>query len=533
MPAAEPAVAAAPASRRRPWWIWATPFALMTGILCGVMANVLGSPMYERADQGANSILIEQARRFSLLTGNYSRTHINHPGPAFLYVQAAGEQVFWAATRIVPTALNGQLIAVYLLNAAFAACVVAIAYGWTQRLSGAVAALAVVFAFACIHPPAFGSDWMPYVYVPAYFAFVVAVASVAAGRLQDAWIMTVAGWFLIEGHVCFLLFVPVLFLAAVIGLALPRRRRLGAALRALLTRHRRAWIPAVAISAVFVLPMVVNVIMHGTGEWAKYVSLSGSHAGGLTPTVAQVRDYLMWYWRPQHPAFLPASYTWVIMLIAYAVAITVTATLTRGPVRRFLASLLIVNTLSSVLVLVFAAKGVDHVGPGTYYVCYFYWSAPAIMLLVVAVAIAGALPSLVSIPAGAVLTAAACVAFALAPATNTLTTGRTDIDASLPHAVSVLAAQAQGKPVVIRLDHDGWIALTGLLVQAERTNVEACVANPAWAFMVSSEDICTPRQLADGKVFWIIPDVSMTPGMQPIAKLRLMDITAGPGPLPR
>ena len=41
---------------------------------------------------------------------------------------------FWAATRWVPTAVDGQLIAVYLLNGAFAAFVVVIAYGWARRL---------------------------------------------------------------------------------------------------------------------------------------------------------------------------------------------------------------------------------------------------------------------------------------------------------------------------------------------------------------------------------------------------------------
>jgi hypothetical protein len=45
--------------------------------------------VYEDFDAGANSILIQQAMRFTLLIGNYSREGFNHPGPAYMYVQAA------------------------------------------------------------------------------------------------------------------------------------------------------------------------------------------------------------------------------------------------------------------------------------------------------------------------------------------------------------------------------------------------------------------------------------------------------------
>jgi hypothetical protein len=485
---------------RRPLWVWALPFALMTGVLCARNAPVLATPFYERGDEAANSILIEQARRFTLLVGIYSRTHLNHPGPAFLYPRASGEQLFWAATRWVPTAVDGQLVAVYALNGVFAAFVVAIAYGWTRRVRGAVACLAVVFIFAYLHPPAFSSDWLSYSYVPVYFAFVIAVASVAAGRLQDVWIMVVTGWFLLEGHVAFLLFVPVLGLIAVAGLAWPRRRRLGEALRSLAAGHRGTWVPALAISAVFALPVVVNLIEHWPGDWPRYFALSGDHAGGSSPTPRQVADYALWYWRPLRHTLLPVPYSWLIPLVAYLAAALATATLTRGPLRRFLTALLVVNTVSSVLLLAFADRGIDHVGPGTYYVCYFYWSAPAIMLLVVGLAVAEALPSAASIPAAGTVSVAACVAFALAPATSTLFHS-TASDPALPHAVSVLAARSAGKPVVIRIKNGAWGEVAGFLVQAERSNVRACVADPSWTFMMTRQFICTPGELAQSAAY--------------------------------
>ena len=40
--------------------------------------------------------------------------------------------------------------------------------------------------------------------------------------------------------------------------------------------------------------------------------------------------------------------------------------------------------------------------------------------------------------------------------------------------------------------------LLGVLVQAQRTGVRACVADKAWHFMMTSQFTCTRNQLADG-----------------------------------
>src|ERR1700693_4966754 len=82
-----------PACRRppAPAMAWGVPFALVLTVLLVRNAFLFAAPEYEDADMGANSILIEQARRFTLLVGNYSRERFNHPGPAFLYAQSWGE----------------------------------------------------------------------------------------------------------------------------------------------------------------------------------------------------------------------------------------------------------------------------------------------------------------------------------------------------------------------------------------------------------------------------------------------------------
>jgi len=74
------------AAGRRPWWIWAAPFALVLAVLVVRSRFLFTDRFYEDVDAGANSILIQQAMHFTLLIGNYSREGFNHPGPAYMYV---------------------------------------------------------------------------------------------------------------------------------------------------------------------------------------------------------------------------------------------------------------------------------------------------------------------------------------------------------------------------------------------------------------------------------------------------------------
>ncbi|MDX6201954.1 MAG: hypothetical protein QOJ83_1454, partial [Frankiales bacterium] len=89
-------------------------------------AERLRHPIREAADFAANSMLIDRAEHLEQLTGNYSRVHFHHPGPAFLYVGALGQAVFHQLLHVVPADFNGQLIAYFALNAWLAGLVVTV-----------------------------------------------------------------------------------------------------------------------------------------------------------------------------------------------------------------------------------------------------------------------------------------------------------------------------------------------------------------------------------------------------------------------
>jgi hypothetical protein len=512
----------------RPWWVWTVPFAAVLAVLLVRNAFLFSTPEYEDADMGANSILIEQARRFTLLVGHYSREKFNHPGPAFLYVQSWGESLFWAALRVVPTAWNGQLIAVFALNAVFAALVVGTGYGVTRSVRTAAACCAALLAFAALKPAVFSSDWMPYILIMPYVAFLVATASVAAGNLRDAWIAALAGWFLLNGNVAFLFFVPVAAGACVIALAWPRRRSLLTSLRSFFAGQRRVWVPVLVISALFVFPIVLNTVLHWPGEFGKYLAYSPKKGdNGLHP----VLHYALWFWWPGS-----AHVGWLVPVGAYLVAGLLTWRLAPGPARRFCVSVLAFNTLSSVAFLVYAVVAIDELDPTGYYIGYFYWSAPAIMLLVAAFALAERLPSITGLVVAATAAVVACAAFAVAPQTRTSTNHTDPARAgslpetvpSLPAAVAAMAARADGRPIVLSLQHNAWPSMAGLLVQAERTGVTACVADPYWKFMVTGQFICTPAELANGVKFSLDVPGHVPHGVPVVFKLPHAIVTPAP-----
>jgi len=525
------------------------------GVLLARNAFLFSTPEYERADMGANSLLIEQARQFTLLVGNYSRKGFNHPGPAFLYVQSWGETLFWALLRVVPTAWNGQLIAVYALNALFAACVVAVSYGWTRSARGALAAAAAAACLGAVYPSVFSSDWMPYVYVLPFLAFTVALASVAAGHREDAWIAALTGWFLIHGHAAFLFIVPAMVLvpAALRGLAAVRARwpRPGAGRPAAPRPRRpargagrlRTWLPATVISVLFALPLVLQLTLLGDKNFLRYIAYGSSKSAG-GHTAAQVTGFVLWFWWPRANA-------WAGPVLLTLAAVLLTWRLPPGPVRAFCRSLLLVDALAMALVTVYAVVGVDQIGD--HYIGYFSWAAPAVLLLVILIALTELLaaaargtragtsrarPGRYRLPraglAVAVLAAlAACTAFAAAPATRTSTADVDPLDPkagyptdpALPAAVARMGALAAGRMIVLTFPHNGWTDVTGILVQGERTGVHACVADVHWAFLMSAQSICTRAERRNGYRMSVYPDDQIPVGVHPVARLQRAIVT--------
>lgn len=165
-------------------------------------------PIREDGDYAANSILVAQASHFQLLIGNCSRIGFHHPGPAFLYVLAAGEGLFYDGLHLAAAPYNGQLLGALVLDAVLVGLVVRIVHRHTGSLLAAGTTLGVVLAYAGEHR-LFNSVWMPVLYVTPFLLLIVAAASVASGLIADLPNLVLAGGLLVHGHVSFLMFVGV------------------------------------------------------------------------------------------------------------------------------------------------------------------------------------------------------------------------------------------------------------------------------------------------------------------------------------
>lgn len=488
--------------------------AALFAVCCGGLLVLLlvrnhglfGHPVYEAGDPAANSILTMQAKHFALLTGHYSRVGFHHPGPAFFYVQAAGEWLLHDVTGVVPAAYNGQAIAIMALNATLIALALTILYSWVRSTPAVLTAAGITLIFLAEHPQLVCSTWMPHACFAPFFLYLVAVASVAAGRLRHLWIMVLAGGLLVHGHAEFLLLVPLLALAALV----PQRRQL--------LTHRRDVLVAAAVLALFLLPMLLNVILHWPGEIPQYLAY-GHRAPN--PPVAAAR-FLVQFWGPG-----PALGA-VFLVALFAADLALVRKLSHPGIDEavydFSRRLIRVTALATALFAFYCWYGVDHLWQS--YIGVFSYALPLALLILgssalVVLAMSRPAPMVRRLPAG-VAAVSLAVGVVLALTTVSLRRDRDELT-GVPIALDYLVAHAHGKPIVLQTRTDeSWADALALLDAATRDGQRACLAQERWRLQATPEFMCTPQELSGGARFTlsrvdpVAPGVPVVPNLNPI-----------------
>lgn len=237
-------------------------------------------PWHEHGDYAVEALTIARAGEFREIHGSFSRFGFKHPGPAFYYVDALGKKVLYDWWHVVPSPHNAHVFAGLLLQCFFFAAALVMASEWIRRplfLPLALLTAAIHFGFA---ENVFTSTWQPRVTLIPFFCFVVGAASVAAGAVRHLPWAVLAGCFLVHGHVGQPLYVVPLF---VLAYAVVWRRAMSepGGIRAVVRDNVRAHLVSAGCIAVFLVPLVIDLVAGARGNLAQIVEFwSFDHGPG-------------------------------------------------------------------------------------------------------------------------------------------------------------------------------------------------------------------------------------------------------------
>jgi hypothetical protein len=454
--------------------VFAASTTLFAAVLLLHNGRLFRQPIHDDGDLAANSLLIMQARRFELLVGNYSRMRFNHPGPAILYFAALGEAVLHDAFRLVPAPHNAHMVAALLLNALLLGLTQAVLFAHTRSRLAVLVAVALFLCYFGV-TGALSSHWMPHIYEAIYLTFAVAVASVAAGNVGHAWLLALAGSLAVHGHVCFVAFVvPMTLFAAVCALARFRFR-----VRPFVKEHSRHLFLAGGVAALFVLPIVLDTVLHYPGEVGKYLRYArqASHEPRET---AETAGFVV--------RCITSEAPYGVFLLAAAVVLPVALSGLKpvgGP--RFVPMLLAVCAITVAVFLGYAARAVDNLE----YTYTGYFAGTVLLLLLTAAALnvtatfenaAGARRALAGVCLVAGLVAAVAGRF-----TNTY-----EGASYVPRVIAALRQDPrwQAGPVVVSFAPQQWPEAAALFVELRRLGVRAYNAEHSHAFIFTPGLTC-------------------------------------------
>lgn len=348
-------------------------FVLLAGALLATGWAAISTVNFEVRDYAANSVLIAQAKHLTLLYGNYSRVGFNHPGPAILYVLAAGELVLHDWLHLVVSPFSGQLAAVCFYNAAWATLI----FAMLRRMTGTTAPAllfvsATLLAAAFTNYLVFNGIWFPLLYFFPFATMLVAISRLVYGHVDMLKPLAVSSGFLINGHASFMVILGVMLVLVLTAnwLLTWRQRQNRIATGAFLVAHRRRILVAAAILLLFFLPLIIVTVIDFPGPLYQYFTFGRGSKGH---TVAEAMRFVAFYWSTR-----PAQAAGVALILVLATGV-------RGAGDGFARTgraLGVAFLAATAALFYYAKKGIDQLDQT--YIGLFYHAVPVLAAALVA-----------------------------------------------------------------------------------------------------------------------------------------------------
>ncbi|MXV10138.1 hypothetical protein DYQ93_03640 [Xanthomonas sp. LMG 8992] len=232
-------------------------FTAFVAILCtqfvGTFHFLFGPAVLESGDFAANGLQIANAGAMKELLGNYSRWHFHHPGPAFFYVYALGELVFFKVSHLVNSPHQAHVLAGILLQSFFVALSASLcALVCDSKRAASTLVLAVIIVLGLTTFGSLSSIWPPHVLFGPFLLLVIAAAAASMGKDSGLIALALAFGFCIHGHIAQAALVIPVAAYGTAGWILST----GGNWRP----HVRTLVWLLAIAFVFALPILINAI---------------------------------------------------------------------------------------------------------------------------------------------------------------------------------------------------------------------------------------------------------------------------------
>lgn len=473
-------------------------FALVAIALLIENWHLINITNFEVSDFAANSLLIQKAKSFTLLIGNYSRVGFNHPGPAILYVLAWGELVFNDWFHLVKSPFSGQQIAAILYNAFWISLLFNAFKKITQSITLAVLVSSVFLFVASVADfKFFAGMWFPELYFFPFAVMLVAASRLANGKKDLLPSLALSAGFLINGHVSFIAILGIIFLMVLVFNTVIFKKSDGDRLILsvdFFANDTALLILSIALLFLFFVPLLIETVIDFPGPVAAYASFGRGHQPN---SLSATFKFTGMYW-------ISLRYMWVGLAVVIWLMIS-TRKVRSDSINEGIRSISMMIIAATIAVLFYAKYGVDLLDQ--VYIALFYYTAPALAICVVLIFIKE--KYLQGIRKGFLIIIAA--GFFVATLNNASKLPEYAVLYDHPEIVSIYNAMVHEKTdgrLVLDLDGSNdweyvWENIIGVEIYAKRKDVDLFCINKSWHISFTKEAKCTQAEIVKNKQFWV------------------------------